>query len=79
MILKWTVYQELTDNQQEKADTGNPKNHKKTQPKLPKINCSAKPSRQKLINSSRRVTQVAAKEKNSAAAWREEGRSQRAA
>jgi hypothetical protein len=69
-----------------KADTGNPKDHKKAQPKLSKMNCSAKPSRQNLINNSRRVTQVAAKEKNpqqprrnSAAAWRDEGRSQRAA
>jgi hypothetical protein len=66
------------------VDTGNPKDHKKAQPKLSKINCSAKPSRQNLINSTRRVTQVAAKEKNpqqpkrnSAAALREEGRSQR--
>jgi hypothetical protein len=47
-----------------KTDIGNPKDHKKAQPKLSKMNCSAKPSRQNLINSSRRVTQVAAKEKH---------------
>jgi hypothetical protein len=86
MIFKWTVTKKNSMIiSKRKADIRNPKDHKKAQPKLSKMNRGAKPSKKNLINS-RRVTQVAAKEKhpqqprrNSAAAWRGEGRSQRAA
>jgi hypothetical protein len=61
MIFKWTVYQEELSKSKRKADIGNPKDHKKAQPKLSKTNCSAKPSRQNLINSSRRAHIRAAK------------------